>query len=77
MAKIKGPAAAAPLAEDRKWKAEDALRTLNRADEIQRDGKLMADVKKLAQQQIQSLVKHAAPEAAAPKKKASNMLMKG
>lgn len=48
-------------AVDRKYKAEDALRTLTRADEIRRDGSLMKDVQKLAKEQMGTLAKVAAP----------------
>lgn len=47
---------------DRKYRAEDALRTLSRADEIKRDGSLMRDLKKLAQQQVAALSKVAGPD---------------
>ena len=46
---------ATPKAEMRKWEIESALSTLKRADEIRRDTKMMADVKKLAQQQMNVL----------------------
>ena len=42
-------------AQDRAWRAEDALRTIARAEEIRRDAGLMRDVKKVAAKQIQSL----------------------
>jgi hypothetical protein len=38
-------------ADDRKWKAEDALRTLMRAEELKKDKKLMSDVQKMAKEQ--------------------------
>lgn len=44
-----------PKAEMRKWEIESALSTLKRADEIRKDAKMMADVKKLAQQQMNVL----------------------
>ncbi len=31
--------------EERRWQVEDALRTLQRAEEIRKDGKLMGEVK--------------------------------
>jgi len=34
------------MKQERQWEIEDALRTLQRADKIRKDGKLMADVKK-------------------------------
>jgi hypothetical protein len=38
-------------AEMRKWEIESAMSTLKRAAEIQKDAKLMADVKKMATEQ--------------------------
>jgi hypothetical protein len=38
-------------AEMRKWEIESAMSTLKRAAEIQKDTKMMADVKKMAQEQ--------------------------
>jgi hypothetical protein len=46
---------ATPKAEMRKWEIESALSTLKRADEIRKDSKMMADVKKLAQEQMSVL----------------------
>lgn len=42
-------------AERRKWEAQDALRTITRAEEIKRDRSLMAEVKKCAREQVKSL----------------------
>ena len=42
-------------ADMRKWEIESALSTLKRADEIRKDTKMMADVKKLAQEQMSVL----------------------
>ena len=42
-------------AEMRKWEIESALSTLKRADEIRKDAKMMTDVKKLAQEQMNVL----------------------
>ena len=39
-------------AEMRKWEIESAMNTLQRAAEIQKDSKLMGDVKKLAAQKV-------------------------
>jgi hypothetical protein len=39
----------------RKWEVESALSTLKRADEIRNNTKMMADVKKLAQEQVNVL----------------------
>jgi len=38
-------------AEMRKWEVESAMSTLKRAAEIQKDTKMMADVKKMAMEQ--------------------------
>ena len=46
---------AAPKAEMRKWEVESALSTLKRADEIRKNTKMMSDVKKLAQEQMNVL----------------------
>lgn len=62
----------APCEPDRKWQIEDALRTLNRAEEIRRDKRMMSDVKKLATEQIKSLSKHLVSEPAT-----KNALMQG
>lgn len=43
------------VAERRKWEAQDALRTITRAEEIKRDRGLMAEVKKCAREQVKSL----------------------
>ena len=44
---------AAPKAEMRKWEIESAMSTLKRAAEIQKDAKMMAEVKKEAMKQAQ------------------------
>lgn len=44
-----------PDAQERKWRAEDALRTLTRAEECKRDKQLMGDVRRLANEQMKSL----------------------
>jgi hypothetical protein len=46
---------ATPKADMRKWEVESALSTLKRADEIRKDAKMMNDVKKLAQDQMNVL----------------------
>lgn len=46
-----GVGARGSLAPDRRYEVEDAMRTLMRADELRKDGKLMADVKRHAQAQ--------------------------
>ena len=42
-------------ADMRKYEVESALSTLKRADEIRKNTKMMADVKKLAQEQVNVL----------------------
>lgn len=42
---------------ERNWRAEDALRDIKRAEAHKRDAALMADVKKLAQDEVASLKK--------------------
>jgi len=42
---------------ERKWKAENALRDIERAEQHKRDKSLMADVKKLAKEKVNSLKK--------------------
>lgn len=41
--------------ERRNWRAEDALRDIERAEGHKRDKALMSDVKKLAQEKVKSL----------------------
>jgi hypothetical protein len=52
-------AVAAPrlMASDRRWEAQDALRTLQRAQEIQGNKTLMSQVKREAQQQMAAISK--------------------
>ena len=42
-------------ADMRKYEVESALSTLKRADEIRKNTKMMADIKKLAQEQVNVL----------------------
>jgi recombinational DNA repair protein (RecF pathway) len=59
-------------ANERQWRAQDALRTLTQAQEIQRNPTLMRDVKKVAAQQVKTLSSVAgakAPARAASKKR--------
>lgn len=44
---------------ERRWRAEDGLRTIQQAEEIKRDKQRMADIKALAQTQMDSLKKFA------------------
>ena len=46
--------APSPPAEEQRYRAQDALRTLSRAEEIKADSKLMRDVKAEAQRQMQA-----------------------
>ncbi len=41
--------------EMRKWEIESAMSTLQRAVEIQKDAKLMADVKRMAAEKVKEL----------------------
>ena len=43
--------------QERRWRAEDALRSINRAEEFKQDKALMKDVKALAKEQVESLKK--------------------
>lgn len=43
--------------QERRWKAEDGLRTIQRAEEVKRDKKLMGDIKALASEQVSNLKK--------------------
>lgn len=53
--------AAVPMPGEDNWRAQDALRTLTRADEIRRDKDLMRQVKVEAQKQIKATSKVIAP----------------
>jgi uncharacterized protein (DUF169 family) len=44
-------------ARERKWKAEDALRTCKEYEKIKTDKQLMGDVKKLAKEEMSKLQK--------------------
>lgn len=43
------------LRDERKWKAEDAMRTIMRAEEHKKDKRLMSDVQRLAKEQASKL----------------------
>ena len=47
----------APSAEERRYRAEDGLRTLQRAEEIKADKGLMADIKAHGQKQMATIAK--------------------
>lgn len=76
MVKPCGPSAA----EEKRWRAEDDLRALNRAEEIRKDAKRMAEVKRLATEQIKSLSQHLVKDKDDTKKRSkkpmANALMK-
>lgn len=60
MKTAKSKKAAAPAVEvsdnsERKWRAEDALRTLTEAERVKKDPKLMADVEKARKAKIADL----------------------
>lgn len=44
-------------AQEKEWRAQEALSTLTRANQIQSDRSLMADVKKYAAKQVATLSK--------------------
>ena len=50
-------------ARDRRYRAEDALRTLTKAKEIERDRGLMRDVKSVAHEQMKQLQSISKPKA--------------
>lgn len=43
--------------QDRDWQAQSALRTLTEAQQIQKNKPLMADVRRVARQQVSTLAK--------------------
>jgi hypothetical protein len=43
--------------DDKKWRAEDGLCTLQRAEEIRKDKALLKDIKALAKEQVKALSK--------------------
>lgn len=57
---------------ERQWEVQNAMSTLQRAQEIQKDAKLMVDVKKAAMAEVkklQSLAGSSAPKKTLPRKK--------
>ena len=57
---------------ERQWEVQNAMSTLQRAQDIQTDAKLMADVKKAAMAEVkklQSLAGSTAPKKTLPRKK--------
>jgi hypothetical protein len=57
---------------ERQWEVQNAMSTLQRAQDIQKDAKLMADVKKAAMAEVkklQSLAGSTAPKKTLPRKK--------
>lgn len=59
--RVAASAAAMPPAispdQERKYRAQDAMRTLTRADEIRQDKSLMREVQKVAKEQMSALKK--------------------
>lgn len=53
----KKPAAQTVAEPDMKWKAQDALNTIARAEEYRRDRNLMREVKKIAKTQVKAVCK--------------------
>lgn len=47
----------ADIERERRYAAEDAMRTITRAEEIKSDSRLMSDVKTLAREQMSNLKK--------------------
>ena len=57
---------------ERQWEVQNAMSTLQRAQDIQKDAKLMADVKKAAMDEVkrlQSLTGSISPKKTLPRKK--------
>jgi hypothetical protein len=50
-----GPTTSSMVDEDKMWKAEDALRTLQRAEEVRNDHGLMKDVERCRQDKMRQL----------------------
>ena len=48
-----------PAADSNDWEVEDALRTMMRAKEIEKDTKLMEKVRKLAEQKMKAAARFA------------------
>ena len=48
---------AAEVKERKRWEAEDALRTLQRAEEIKNNAQLMRQVKERAREQVKTMQK--------------------
>jgi hypothetical protein len=59
--------------QERKWRAESALETLHRAEEIRKDAQVMADVKKLAAEKIKTLSTIGGTDMAKPGTKKSKL----
>ena len=58
--------------QEHQWKVESAMSTLQRAEEIRKDSKLMGDVRKAAMAEVkklQSLAGSSAPKKTLPRKK--------
>lgn len=55
--------------DERRWRAESALRTLTEAESIRGNAALMRDVAAHAKAQVKTLTKVAAPAKSTPRKK--------
>lgn len=61
------------MKQERQWEVEDALRTLQRADKIRKDPKLMSDVKKSIDNLQKMAFGGSTSKPAAPSKKSSTI----
>lgn len=52
---VSGMSSSKADAQERKWRAEDALRTLSEAERVKKDKPLMADVEKARQAKMRDL----------------------
>lgn len=56
--KVRSTASVAPsvsMADEKRWKTEDAMRTLMRAEDLKKDKGLMRDVQKMASEQAKKM----------------------
>lgn len=60
--KSKAAISANPIADDRRYRAENALSTLTRAEDLKKDKALMRDVARLAKEQATALGRFAAAD---------------
>lgn len=80
MATVKKAAKSSPMVDqDRQWKIDSALSTINRYNELMADKSLMADVQKKAQEQLNTVNKFRSGgmlKKAAPKKAVKKVVAK-